>query len=145
MALGQHSGAEALGAVRGDLETDGWCRVAAAVSDRHVADWRAAAEAGEPCPVAAIQNALAQLGPLSRVDWWNEAAGLPEAPGFVLDLSDRASADGGLLLRPDGADRVGGWRPESAALTLYCDIGMMLSPTAPGAGRRLAISGRIAT
>lgn len=143
MALGEHSGPIFLGSVRGDLVTDGWCRVAGAVSAQRVADWRAAAEAGEPCPVPSIENVLLQLGPISDIGWWDEAKGLPEGPAFVLDLNDRPSTDGGLLLRAVDEDRVTGWRPEAAALTVYRKADMNLSPTAPGVKRRLAISGRL--
>lgn len=142
MALGEHSGAGALGAVRGDLATDGWCRVAGAVSAPQTGEWRKAAEAGAPCPAASVE-ALLQLGPLTAVDWWNEADGLPDGPAFVLDLADRGSADGGLLLRSQGEDRVSGWRPETGALTVYRDAGMALSPTMPGVARRVAITGRL--
>lgn len=144
MVLGEHSGPVFLGSVRGDLATDGWCRVARAVSPRRVAEWREAAEAGAPCPVPSIENVLLQLGALSDIGWWDEADGLPEGPAFVLDLTDRPSMDGGLLLRPDGEDRFAGWRPEAAALTAFGEAGLTLSPTLPGASRRPAIVGRIA-
>lgn len=144
MVLGEHSGPIFLGSVRGDLATDGWCRVAAAVSPQRVAEWREAAEAGAPCPVPSIENVLLQLGALSDIGWWDETDGLPGGPAFVLDLSDRPSADGGLLLRAAGEDRVTGWRPEAAALTVFGDGGLTLSPTVPGASRRPAIVGRIA-
>lgn len=144
MVLGEHSGPIFLGSVRGDLATDGWCRVAGAVSAQRVAEWREVAEAGAPCPVPSIENVLLQLGALSDIRWWNEEDGLPEGPAFVLDLSDRPSAYGGLLLRADGEDRVAGWRPEAAALTVFAEAGLTLSPTAPGASRRPAIVGRIA-
>ena len=140
--LGTHSGAGALGAVHGDLASEGWCRVAGAVSEDQTAEWRRAASAGAPCPVASIE-ALLQLGPLTAVDWWSEADGLPAGPAFILDLADRASADGGLLLRPQGEDRVSGWRPETGALTVYRSADVALSPTMPGVARRLAITGRL--
>lgn len=144
MDLGEHSGPIFLGSVRGDLITDGWCRVAEAVSPQRVADWRRAAEAGDPCPVHSIETVLLPLGALTDIRWWDEAEGLPEGPAFILDLTDRSSPEGGLLLRPDGEDRVVGWRPEAAALTVFSETGLTLSPTSPGADRRLAICGRIA-
>ena len=144
MDLGEHSGPIFLGSVREDLSTDGWCRVAGAVSPERVADWRRAVEAGDPCPVPSVEIVLLQLGPLSGISWWDEAGGLPEGPAFILDLTDRSSAEGGLLLRPDGEDRVAGWRPEAAALTVFGNGGLTLSPTVPGASRRPAIAGRIA-
>lgn len=144
MVLGEHSGPIFLGSVRGELATDGWCRVAGAVSPQRVAEWREAAEAGAPCPVPSIETVLLQLGTLSDIGWWDETEGLPEGPAFVLDLADRSSVDGGLLLRADGEDRVAGWRPEAAALTAFREAGLTLSPTSPGAARRAAIVGRIA-
>ena len=141
--MGEHSGPIFLGSVRGNLSTDGWCRVAEAVSPQRVADWRRAAETGAPCPVPSIETVLLPLGALTDIRWWDEAEGLPEGPAFILDLTDRSSAEGGLLLRPDGEDRVAGWRPEAAALTVFGEGALTLSPTSPGAGRRLAISGRI--
>jgi len=75
--------------------------------------------------------------------WWDEAAGLPPGDGFVLDLEDRASACGGLLLAPDG-DRLTGWRPERGALTAFREGRMVLSPVVPGAPERRAIVGRLA-
>lgn len=143
--LGEHSGPIFLSSVRGELATDGWSRVAGAVSPQHVADWRRAAEAGAPCPVPSIETVLLPLGSLTDIRWWDEAEGLPEGPAFILDLIDRSSTAGGLLLRPDGEDRVAGWRPEAGALTVFGSSGLILSPTSPGADRRLAISGRITT
>lgn len=144
MALGEHSGPVFLGSVRGDLATDGWSRVASAISNQRIADWRQAAEAGAPCPVPSIELVLLELGPISDVRWWDEAEGLPQGPAFILDLEDRGSADGGLLLRSDGEDRVTGWRPEAGALTVFRDTDVVLSPVTPGVSRRLAITGLLA-
>lgn len=143
MVLGQHSGAGALGAVRGDLAGEGWSRVSDVAPSPTLTDWRRAAEAGAPCPVSSIENALSALGPLADVGWWDETQGLPNGPAFILDLDDRGSAEGGLLLRSESDDRLSGWRPEAGALTVFGQMEMALSPTMPGAARRLAIVGRL--
>lgn len=141
--MGEHSGPIFLGSVRGDLITDGWSRVAEAVSPQRVAEWRRAAEAGETCPLRSIESVLLKLGPLPDIGWWDEANGLPEGPAFILDLIDRPSAEGGLLLHAAGEDRVRGWRPQAGSMTAYHRGALVLSPTVPGSQRRPAVWGRL--
>lgn len=59
--------------------------------------------------------------------------GLPPGAVLVLDLEPAwRSADGGLLLFPEGDDRAVGWRPEAGAVTLFdADAPPVLSLVAP--------------
>lgn len=121
----------------------GWRRSRDAVGTDLRAHWARLQAQGAACPSADLRAELAELGDLRDVRWWDETAGLPEEDAFILDLEDRASVWGGLLLIPDG-ERLSGWRPEAGALTVFRAGRMVLSPLVPGAPQRRAIIGRLA-
>ncbi|WP_296820611.1 hypothetical protein [Brevundimonas sp.] len=125
------------------LTTAGWLRLRGVAAMDVCAQWARLQAEGAECPKAEVGARLAALGDIHDLRWWDEAAGLPPGDGFVLDLEDRASACGGLLLAPDG-DRLTGWRPERGALTAFREGRMVLSPVVPGAPERRAIVGRLA-
>ena len=117
-------------------------RRARALEAEYAARLAALAASGGDCPVDDVRAHTAKFGQCSNVGWWNEADGLPAGDGFVLDLEDRASPCGGLLLAIDG-DRLTGWRPEAGVLTVFSEGALVLSPVAPGAPERRAIVGRL--
>ena len=124
---------------------DAWggVRRTAVLTENDCARWAALAAAGGSCPIEDVRALLAELGPTTDVHWWRETEGLPAGAGFVLDLEDRASPCGGLLLAIKG-DRLTGWRPEAGALSVFSEGALVLSPVVPGAPARRAIVGRLA-
>lgn len=129
--------------MRSRLARDGWARVVQAVEPAILEGWLALAKAGKPCPRWDVSGKLMTVVSGIELDWWDEDAGLPDGPAFILDLEDRPSAEGGLLLRTSGEDQVTGWRPEAGALTAWRSGEIVLSPVSPGAARRFAIVGRL--
>lgn len=118
-------------------------RLRAVLDPDTCADWARRRNEGGACPADRVAELLVEFGSASDVRWWDEAQPLPTGRGFVLDLSDRPSQQGGLLLVPDG-DRLTGWRPEAGALTVFEPGALLVSPVTPGAAPRPAILGRLA-
>ena len=101
--------------------------------------------------VAAVTAALAEAGlapptDLSLIRHAGEDHGLPKGPGigFLLDLADGRSGQGGLVMTGD--DPMRGWRPEAGVLTLFDGARPpLLTTVTPGAATpRLAVFGHIA-
>lgn len=125
-----------------ELEARGWLRLRNAVEAHDCERWIRLLASGDPCPVSEIVARIAEVAAAKEIDWWDESVGLPEGPAFILDLEDRPSAWGGLLMVPD-ADRFFGWRPEAGTLSLF-RTPFVISPLVPGAPRRRAMLGRMA-
>ena len=125
------------------LDAWGGVRRTKVLTESDTARWAALAASGGACPVEDVRALLADFSPTTDIQWWRESDGLPAGAGLVLDLEDRASPCGGLLLAIEG-DRLTGWRPEAGALTVFSEGALILSPVVPGAPERRAIVGRLA-
>ena len=101
------------------------------------------AERPDPANIRDAWGGVRRTAVLTENDCARWAALAAAGGSCPIDLEDRASPCGGLLLAIKG-DRLTGWRPEAGALTVFSEGALVLSPVVPGAPERRAIVGRLA-
>lgn len=120
---------------------DGWTR-----RDAHEVTSLSAGPLIDALSAALAEAGLGRPGGVWALRHGPGAHGLPTAAGtgFLLDLTDGRSQDGGLLLF--GEERVEGWRPQAGALTVFsADHPPVLTLVAPDArAPRLSVFGTLA-